>query len=188
MRKKGWSFERFYTHEFYSQLLSRLEHQSTFSVSSKNIIDQLSNHISDILMKKYRLYGMEFISLLADQFYNITPNKYRILLEKFVNNNHEGDRTLQKFHFFHGLTSVLSTDDNRKFAHLFKIYCTKLRGTNQSSKKSYNISNQQQISAFYTQSPNQRQSDYHHNYFPYQTLFNVDKQHSIIIYFLIFFL
>jgi hypothetical protein len=64
--------------------------------------------------------------LLADQFYMITPAKYRGLLENFVYCKQTNTFTLKEFCRGNQLDFILFSDDN-KLAILFEIYCKKLR-------------------------------------------------------------
>jgi hypothetical protein len=124
------------------------------------------------------------VRLLAYQFRLITPNKYRIYLEKFVIINKTAAFTLENFYSFHKIPTVLSKDDE-KFATLFSIYCEKLLGEDKSQRSCrpvHNVSStnrQKEDQANFKRSYQQNQigrSTYYHAK-PLQ--YNVQKENNI---------
>jgi hypothetical protein len=130
LEEKRYRFEQIYTRDTIDELVYRVNHHNTCTISDPyDILDQLRILIIGRMTEKYTpLTGIQLITYIDDQYHSNETYKYRVLLEKFVQIKPQPEFTFANFYRIVNIKPVFKEEQEMPLRSLFTIYCQKLLG------------------------------------------------------------
>ena len=124
----GKQFEQFYTTDIIEQLIDRIGYGNhNVRIDSNDILDQLFILIIKPMARKYsRLTGLQLITYIDNKYHSTETDKYRVLLERFVETNPQPQFTFANFYRMVNIRPLFDSKQETLLSDLFTIYCQKI--------------------------------------------------------------